>query len=95
MTFTADCHAPTKYFDEDLKEIANNSQVRLLSRRRQGLTTAFRRKYGFVRNAPTTDPLVEEKASVDTALHAVKRTFEISIWIAAAEITSRPLRLQP
>ena len=72
MTFTADRHAPTKYSDKDLKKIANNSHVRRLSRQREVLTTALRKKYGLVRSAPITDPLVKQKASIVATLHTLK-----------------------
>ena len=69
---TADSNAPTRYTDKDLKEVANYPNVINLSQRRQHLIGTLRDKYGFIRNAPSTDPTVKERASVEAALHTLK-----------------------
>ena len=72
MTLTADPKAPTKYTDGSSKEVANHRNVIRLSQQRQRLTRTLRDTYGFVRNAPSTDPVAREKASIDAALHTLK-----------------------
>ena len=72
MTLTADPNAPTKYTDKESKKVANHPDVISLSQRRQHLTGILRDTYGFVRNAPSTDPIMRERASVEATLYTLK-----------------------
>lgn len=72
MTMTADRTAPTKYSDKALGKVANNRDVRRLSEQTKSLTRELRRTYGFVVDAPKTDPIIREKEKIDAALHTLK-----------------------
>jgi len=72
LILTADRTAPTKCSDKGSKKVANNPKVNQLSKRTKALTKELRTKYGSVRAAPSTDPDLKEKISVDAARHTLK-----------------------
>lgn len=63
MTMTANRTAPTKY---------SNRDVRRLSEQTKRLTGELKRRYGYVVDAPETDPIMREKETIDAALHTLK-----------------------